>query len=236
MSRRQGSKQESGNAYWNAEKGLGLGIYTADPNGPGRDRVVTFNDDFVIIRDLFPKSMTHLLILPRDREKQLLRPQEAFDDPEFLEKCRREEATVRAMVAEELRRTYAKDSSREKARMAAMETEDPPEDFELPAGRDWNNGIISGIHANPSMAHLHIHVMSRDMCGPSMNKVNHYLSFNTGFLVGLDQFPLAEEDYRRNFKQMQEELICWRCGRDFGRSFAKLRAHLKDELKDWAKE
>lgn len=219
-----------------AGKGEGLGTYTADPNGPGRDRVVYATDDFVVIRDLFPKSTVHLLILPRDTEKQLLYPQDAFDDVDFLRKCRQEERKVRAMVAEELRRRFGNDSKKEKERLAAMEKEDPPDDFELPHGRDWSDGVMSGTHANPSMAHLHIHVMSRDMCGPSMKKSSHYQSFTTAFLIDLEQFPLSEDDYRRDYNWLKKNLLCWRCGRDFGRSFTKLAAHLKNELENWKQE
>lgn len=107
---------------------------------------------------------------------------------------------------------------------------------ELPTGRDWSKDIMSGIHANPSMNHLHIHVLSRDMTSEWMKKTNHYLSFNTDFFVGLDQFPLAENDHRRDYKHFPADMLCWRCGRNFGNKISKLKEHLAEEFEDWKKD
>ncbi|KAK3110017.1 aprataxin-like protein, partial [Teratosphaeriaceae sp. CCFEE 6253] len=69
----------------------GLAAYTTDPVSFPPSRVVYFNDKFVVINDLFPKASVHLLILPRDPKKNVIRPQEAFDDPVFLQECQAEE-------------------------------------------------------------------------------------------------------------------------------------------------
>lgn len=212
----------------------GLVAYTRDPESFPSNRVVYFNDKFVVINDLFPKSSVHLLILPRNTEKNILKPQDAFDDPTFLAECREEEKNVRALVASELRRKYGKFSAAEKLRTAAMESDDPPS--ELPLGRDWNKEVISGIHANPSMNHLHIHVMSRDMMSECLKKTSHYLSFTTDFFVGLDQFPLAKNDYKRHYRHFPEDMICWRCGKNFKRKMASLKEHLETEYVEWKKE
>ncbi|KAK0874903.1 aprataxin-like protein [Friedmanniomyces endolithicus] len=212
----------------------GLAAYTTDPASFPASRVVYYNDNFVVINDLFPKASVHLLILPRDPKKNVIRPQEAFDDPVFLRECQEEEKKVRAIAASELRRRFGKFSATERPRLAALESDDPPD--ELPSGRDWEREIMSGTHANPSMNHLHIHVLSKDMVGKSMKKRNHYLSFTTRFLIGMDQYPLDTNDERRRYGHFPEDMLCWRCGRNFGNKMARLREHLEDEFEEWKKE
>ena len=78
--------------------------------------------------------------------------------------------------------------------------------------------------------------MSRDMVNEPMKKRNHYLSFTTDFFVGLDQFPLAKNDHRRMYSHFPDDMICWRCGKNFENRMTKLKGHLKDELEQWKKE
>ncbi|TKA80091.1 hypothetical protein B0A55_02463 [Friedmanniomyces simplex] len=212
----------------------GLAAYTTDPASFPPSRVVYYTDKFVVINDLFPKAAVHLLILPRDPKKNVIRPQEAFDDPVFLQECQEEEKNVRAIAASELCRRFGKSSASERPRLAALESDDPPD--ELPPGRDWEREILSGTHANPSMNHLHIHVLSRDLVGESMKKRNHYLSFTTAFLIGMDQYPLDEGDGRRRYGHFPEDMVCWRCGRNFGNKMARLKEHLGEEFEEWKRE
>ncbi|KAK5147298.1 aprataxin-like protein [Rachicladosporium monterosium] len=155
-------------------------------------------------------------------------------DPASFPASREEEKKVRAIAASELRRRFGKFSATERPRLAALESDDPPD--ELPSGRDWEREIMSGTHANPSMNHLHIHVLSKDMVGESMKKRNHYLSFTTRFLIGMDQYPLDTNDERRRYGHFPEDMLCWRCGRNFGNKMARLREHLEDEFEEWKKE
>lgn len=212
----------------------GLAAYTLNPASFPASRVVYYNDKFTVINDLYSKSSVHLLILPRDPKMSILRGQEAFDDLQFLEECRAEEVKVRKMVAEELRRRFGKYSKMESARIAAMDADDPP--VELPPGRDWTKEVISGTHANPSMNHLHIHVLSRDMGGEYMKKSNHYLSFTTDFLIGLDSYPLSADDHRRTYHHFPEDMHCWRCGKNFHRKMSQLKDHLAEEFEEWKRE
>jgi aprataxin len=212
----------------------GLAAYTIDPESFPPTRVVYYNEKFVVINDLYPKASVHLLILPRDPIKNVQRPQDAFDDPQFLADCQAEEKKVREIVASELRRRFGKYSASDRPRIEALEADDPPET--LPAGRDWTEGVMSGTHANPSMSHLHIHVLSKDMVSEPMRKRNHYLSFTTDFLVGLEHFPLAKDDYRRAYKHFPEDMLCWRCGQNFGNKMSKLKEHLDMEKESWIKK
>lgn len=111
----------------------------------------------------------------------------------------------------------------------------------LPQGRDWLAEIRCGVHAVPSMGHMHVHVFSRDMHSPCLKHRKHYNSFNTPFLVDIAEFPLAREDIRRGRGTREEsfmkrDLVCWRCGRNFGNRFKELKGHLEDEFEEWKRE
>ncbi|KAL8997660.1 MAG: hypothetical protein Q9169_003140 [Polycauliona sp. 2 TL-2023] len=218
----------------------GLGAYTAAPESFPTSRVISYNDDFVTINDLYPKSSIHLLLLPRDPKKQLLHPFAALQDPVFLSSIQEEVRRLRILVAKELQRRFGTFSKREKEREKAVEkmltaTEELDDESELPDGRDWSQDVISGVHTHPSMAHLHIHVLSRDRHSECMRHRKHYNSFATDFLVDVDDFPLSEGEARRRRKSgfLDDDLICWRCGRNFGNKFAKLKHHLEGEFEEW---
>ncbi|KAI9373676.1 HIT-like domain-containing protein [Aspergillus egyptiacus] len=211
-----------------------LGGYIAKPESYPPNVVVYHNDDFVVIHDLFPKSTLHLLLLPRDPEKTRLHPNEAFDDVEFLRKVKEEAKKVRTLAAGELRRRYGKYSAQDRERQEALNTEPPPE--ALPAGRDWEKDIMCGIHAHPSMKHLHVHIISVDRHSDRLKHRKHYNSFSTPFFVDIDDFPLAKDDPRRDPDRqgyLRRNFICWRCGRDFGNQFTSLKKHLEQEFDEW---
>ena len=215
----------------------GLAAYTVDPASFPSSRVLYYNDKFVVINDLFPKATVHLLILPRDPSKNSLRAQEAFEDAEFLADCRAEEKKVRAIVASELQRTLGAHSASDQERREAMldlDVDDPSS--KLPDGRDWDREILSGTHANPSMNHLHIHVLSRDLRSGCLKDRNHYQSFTTNFLIRMEEFPLAEDDRRRLYGHFPADMLCWRCGYNFGNKMAALKRHLEDEFAEWRAE
>lgn len=213
----------------------GLGAYTADPDAFPRSRVIYHNDRAVVINDMYPKSTVHTLVLLRS-PRNTLHPFQAFEDAKFLAETKEEVEKAKVVVANELRRLYGKFSKSEKPRLEAMESDDPPD--ELPPGRDWSKDVVSGVHAGPSMNHLHVHVMSRDMVSECLKKTGHYQSFTTPFLVHLDEFPLAEDDVRRNKDRggyLHDALHCWRCGKEFGR-LSILKSHLQDEFEQWKRE
>lgn len=210
----------------------GLGAYTADPEAWPASRVVYHNHRAVMINDMYPKSTVHTLVLPKS-SRNVLHPFDAFEDPQLLAETKEEVERAKTMVANELRRRLGKYSALDRPRLEAMESDDPPD--ELPRGRDWSKEIIAGIHAGPSMNHLHIHVMSRDMVSECMKKQNHYQSFTTPFLVRLEEFPLAENDARRKPNRggyLHDDMRCWRCGAEFGR-MGKLKKHLEEEYELW---
>lgn len=218
-----------------------LAAYTTNPTAFPASRVLQHDANFVVIHDLYPKSSIHLLLLPRDPAKQLLHPFDAFDgrDAAFLSLVRTKVAELKVLAASELRRRFGKCSVSDAPRRLALEAEDPPPDADLPAGRDWSASILSGVHASPSMNHLHVHIISEDRVSPAMKHRKHYNSFATPFLVPVEEMPLAEGDERRHPGRegyLNYDLKCWRCGKDFGNKFEQLKRHLEEEFEAWKRQ
>jgi len=218
----------------------GLGAYILHPENYDISRVIYYNDDFVAINDLYPKSTVHTLLLPRSAKHNLLHPFDAFEDAEFLAAVRDQVTVLRKLVAKELQRRYGRFSKQDEPREAVLNGEvDFPDDEELPVGRDWSKDVRAGIHARPSMNHLHVHVLSVDRYSECMKHRKHYNSFATEFFVPIEDFPLSKDDKRRHPGRegyLESDLRCWRCGRNFGNKFAKLKEHLKEEFEEWKRE
>lgn len=224
----------------------GLGAYVISPESFPASRVIYHNEKWVVINDLFPKSSIHLLLLPRDHDKQLLHPFNAFEDLAFLKDVQTEVKKLRALVAKELHRRFGKFSRLDQQRESALDALDGGVDGDvdnevqnLPAGRDWAKSVISGIHVGPSMNHLHVHIFSIDRHSECMKHRKHYNSFATPFLIDVEDFPLGEGDNRRHpgrEKYLERDLQCWRCGRNFKNKFARLKEHLDEEFKEWQQE
>lgn len=212
----------------------GLGAYIAKPETYPSNVVVYHNEDFVAIHDMFPKSSLHLLLLPRDPAKTHLHPFEAFEDANFLAKVKTEVHKLRTLAAAELRRKYGKESAQEQERSAALNADPPPD--ELPPGRDWEKEIMCGVHAVPSMNHLHVHVIAADRYSERLKHQKHYNSFSTPFFVPIEDFPLDSDDIRRHPTRegyLKRDYICWRCGKQFGNGFVELKKHLEQEFEEW---
>lgn len=228
----------------------GLGAYLADPASFPPGHVVFHTPDAVAVRDKFPKATVHCLLLPRCPQRSRMHPFDALGgDPAFLAEVRAGAARLRDLVAKELQRLLGRHSRLDAARNAVLDGEGEPEPgraeegvgpdgmLALPRGRDWAREVRVGVHAVPSMNHLHVHVLSRDMHSERMKHKKHYNSFTTDFFVPLDDFPLAEDDPRRNQKGWPERpMVCWRCGRDFGNKFKELKEHLDGEFEEWKRE
>ncbi|KAM0345198.1 hypothetical protein ACHAPU_006834 [Fusarium lateritium] len=218
---------------------MGLGAYLEDPASYPSSRVIYHNDDFVAINDLYPKATIHTLLLPRSTKHSLRHPFEALDDPEFLASVKAETQRLKALVAKELQRLLGAHSVSDAHRQAVLDGDaEPDKGGELPVGRDWAAEVKAGVHAVPSMKHLHVHVFSRDMFSEALRHRKHYNSFSTPFLVGLDDFPLPADDARRHTREeayLRWDMKCWRCERNFGNQFQKLKGHLAEEYKTWKK-
>ncbi|KAF7550912.1 hypothetical protein G7046_g7872 [Stylonectria norvegica] len=227
-------KSRGGNPF---KDRMGLGAYLVDPASFPPSRVIYHDDEFVAINDKFPKATIHTLLIPRSSKYNLLHPFDAFEDAAFLAQVQAETAKLKKLVAKELERRLGPYSSSDAARQAVLNGE--TDAGELPSGRDWEAEVKCGVHAVPSMSHLHVHVLSRDMHSDSVKHRKHYNSFNTPFLVDVADFPLARNDPRRHTSEeryLKWDMKCWRCGRDFGNQFKRLKEHLDEEFEEWKRQ
>jgi len=216
----------------------GLGAYIEDPTSFPPTQVIYHNNNFVAINDMYPKSSVHTLLLPRGPQSKL-HPFDAFEDPEFLTSVQEETKKLCTIVAKEIQRKYGKFSKQDQAREGALNGEDNDLEADLPQGRDWEREVMAGVHAHPSMAHLHVHVMSVDRFSECLKHRKHYNSFATAFFVPIEDFPLREDDVRRHPGRegyLNSDFKCWKCGKNFGNKFSKLKTHLAEEFEVWKRE
>jgi aprataxin len=188
----------------------------------------------------------HLLLIPRKPVYYDQHPLHVLSaDPAFLTEVRERVDRLKDLAVYELRRQYgdisASDKPYNEAFEAMMSSPNPPPPEEraalLPPGRDWSKDIVTGVHTHPSMNYLHIHIFSRDMHSDWMRHKKHYLSFNSSFLVRLDEFPLEEGSERFHPGDWPSwDMKCWRCGRNFKNRFAELKRHLDEEFEEWKRE
>ncbi|KAI9655923.1 MAG: aprataxin-like protein [Alyxoria varia] len=215
-------------------------------------QVLHYDEHFVVLRDLYPKSQTHLLLLPRNLRHTLKHPFDAFEDRQFLKEVKAEAEKWKRCVGDEMRRQHKDVSMSEKARNEALAAtlrgeekraatggnhEEPSsQEKTLPDGRDWTSEVLVGMHAVPSMTHLHVHIMSPDRHSPCLRHRKHYNSFSTPFFVPLADFPLHPEDERRDPTgkgYLKWNFTCWRCSKDFGNGLVELKKHLEEEFEVW---
>lgn len=232
------------NGLWQGKAALEQ--YLIAPEFFPRSRMIWYDNDWVLIKDMYPKSSVHLLLMPRNIQLSRLHAFERFKDATFLRAAHVAVAHAKTLAAEELRRLYGSRSTTEQPRREAMDQDDPPSDSDLPPGRDWTSELKAGIHLHPSMSNLHIHIISKDMCGASLNTAHHYNTFTTAFLVEMHEFgdgtpedPGLSEGNKvhryANHDLTKQELRCWRCRMGFARKWATLERHLAIERDEWAR-
>lgn len=211
--------------------------YILRPESYPSNLIISYTEHSVLIRDAYPKSLLHLLLLPRDPSKYNLHPHAAFADTEFLSLITNEVSNALDLAASELSRLLSPQSASCQARLDAMDFPNPP--TELPPGRDFRSELRVGVHAHPSMNHLHIHILTPDMHSDSMRHRKHYNSFNTDFFIPFEELSLAQDDMRRQVSyqngNLGKDFECWRCGKTFGNKFKQLKAHLEEEFEAWKK-
>jgi aprataxin len=188
----------------------------------------------------------HLLLLPRNKTLYGQHPLQLLSSSaEFLAKVKPRVARLKTLVASELRRKYgsysASDAPLQSALEEIMSQPDPPSPEEraklLPPGRNYEDDVLAGVHTHPSMNHMHIHILSREMHSECVKHKKHYLSFQTSFFVKLEEFPLEEGSKR--FKPGDWptwDMVCWRCGKNFKNKMKALKEHLEEEFEEWKKE
>jgi aprataxin len=184
----------------------------------------------------YPKSSLHALLLPISPRSRL--PLfEAFQDPAFLAAVRKEALELKAIIASEVGRRYAKYSAQDGDRQAVLNGEvEILREEDMPKGRDYEKDMLVGVHARPWMDCIHVHVLTRDLFSKGIEHKRHYNSFATPFFIDLAEFPLSENEIRQREKSLNTDLVCWRCGRNFDDDFTSLKKHLAEEWEKWKAE
>jgi aprataxin len=163
------------------------------------DLVLFYDENVVILKDAFPKSKVHLLVMPRDLQLTKKKPQDAFNDLKNIEAIKPyiEQATELALKMF-------------KKRWKSVNTEDEIR-------------ILVCCHSVPSMDNLHIHVMSDDLCGDRIKNKKHYNSFNTSFAIKFDEFPLSHDDIRwKDIESLLKQDMHYK-GVNYKNQFKKMR-------------
>ena len=156
--------------------------YVTSPETVNDDTVTYFDDKVSIIRDSFPKSECHLLILPRTMQLSRSHPTKVIDA-----KFKNEFESYVNSAIDHIFRHF-----QEKFRIKKSDDDKDPcwDDILKDKNKFVRNFVQVGIHSVPSMANLHIHVISKDFHSVRLKNKKHYNSFNTGFFISWDDLPL----------------------------------------------
>lgn len=175
-------------------------------------QIVVFSDDnAVIVRDQFPKSIFHFLVLPR--QFTFLRPQVAFQNSRFRKLMQKYVEKAKEILRNEFNQRY---------------------EF-----IDKNDKLESHIkvccHSLPSMKNLHIHVMTTDLYSDRMKNKKHYNSFTTQFAINWDEMPLDKEDPRFDdiefCKQLLKQDMIFE-GQNYGGHFKQIKQAIEKRFND----
>ncbi|PPQ78093.1 hypothetical protein CVT25_015627 [Psilocybe cyanescens] len=180
----------------------------------------------ITIFDAYPKSIFHFLILPRVQEPLKLTASTLDSLRTLLNAGNRELAKqVVTALAEE-------------ARVIKREIQ---EEMVQRYGFKWD--VWTGFHAAPSMHHIHLHVLSADLCSEKMKHKKHYNTFHPklGFFLHIDDVlswfdsePTYYSKLIKDFKPskyepiLKEKLLCFHCNAEM-KNIPTLKAHLQEE-------
>lgn len=173
------------------------------------DSILFFDENVVIIKDLFPKSIRHLLVIPRHQQVTHKHPLDVFntdyDDfsgEELFEQIRIYVEKAKDMIVENIQKTMVE--PRVELVMEPIVEQNCVDETALQEFR--NTFIQAGIHSIPSLSNLHIHVMTKDFHSPRLKNKKHYNSFTTKFFVPFDELdPLYNRLYYKLMTQRKQE-------------------------------
>ncbi|KAJ3908575.1 HIT-like domain-containing protein [Lentinula edodes] len=182
------------------------------------------------IYDSFPKSIFHFLVLPRVQSGSSI----DIDDLESLK-------TLFARDKEETKTIL--NALNEDAQGVKREIE---QEMQTRYGFKWP--IWIGFHGAPSMHHLHLHVISSDLCSERLKNKKHYNSFHPklGFFLHIDDVlswfdsepsyyrEMVKLDQKSYEKLLKEDLVCWKCEAPM-KNIPTLKAHLQEEWNEVSK-
>ncbi|KAG6832364.1 hypothetical protein H0H92_002632 [Tricholoma furcatifolium] len=188
--------------------------------------LISHTSNTLAIYDTYPKSIFHFLLLPR--VKPPLDANILINLRTLLNGDRAQAKQVIAALSEDAK-ALKKDIEGEMLKRY---------------GFKWD--IWTGFHAAPSLPHLHLHVLSSDLCSDWMKSKKHYNSFHpkVGFFLDIDEVLSwfeAEESYFKRMAKLdsklyegllKEDLACFRCDSTTMKNIPALKLHLQE---DWDK-
>ncbi|KAF8628452.1 hypothetical protein AX15_003967 [Amanita polypyramis BW_CC] len=176
----------------------------------------------LVLFDAYPKSIFHFLVLPP------VRPPFTAEDLTNLRTLFKKDTELAKEVIQELKT------------VAQSLKQDIEEEMTKRYGFKWE--IWIGFHAVPSMLHLHLHVLSADLCSEKMKNKKHYNSFHPklGFFLDIDTViswfdatqssrnSMVNTKPTRFGRVLKEPLTCFRCGMS-AKNMVVLKEHLQKE-------
>lgn len=197
--------------------------YIKSPGEFADDEVVFFDDKAVIIRDKFAKSVCHLLVLSRDPQLTRKHPTKALT----LE-VKKELYCYIDRAQDYVYRFFT-----ERYQLIKPDPFFDDLDENLSKESFIDNFVQVGVHSVPSMANLHIHVMTKDLHSDRLKNKKHFNSFTTSFFVPWHNLPLEQIPEPRSTEELwlkKSDLVCQYCSKNFSNKFAKLKQHLTLEF------
>ncbi|KIY50868.1 hypothetical protein FISHEDRAFT_20919, partial [Fistulina hepatica ATCC 64428] len=185
------------------------------------------SSDTLTIFDGYEKSIFHLLILPRPKPPLRLKDYTTLSTLISADKARAKDVVV----------------SLKKASVVAVE--EIEKEMRKRYGFVWP--VWCGFHSAPSIDHLHLHVISADLCSDRMKNKKHYNSFHPklGFFLDIDDVlswfdaepsyfeSVSNIDVVRAEKLLKGPLECFYCNVEF-KNIPILKAHLQEEWNSMA--
>lgn len=160
-----------------------LSKYITHPENYPHD-IIYYNEEVIILKDLFPKSKVHLLVMPRDAELSKQTPQQAFSNARNIEWIKPYLEMGKDLAIKEFNKNWK------------GKTVGDGDDVEL----------IVCCHSVPSLNNLHIHILTDDLSSPCMKNRKHYNSFKTKFAIKFNEFPLPGDDVRTD-QLLKQDLV-----------------------------
>lgn len=188
-----------------------LALYIRNP-AQYPELVMFANEDVVLIRDKFPKSTVHFLMLLRDSTITHSHPTTA--------------------ITEERKASLAPHIDKAKG-LVYEQFKDCVPDLQVDRQAFIDRFVQVGVHSVPSMNNIHIHILSKDFHSTSMKNKKHYNSFTTRFFVPWEQLPLKaipKKDLMEDQFIKEHDLICCYCGENMKNRFVELKKHLDIEF------
>ncbi|KAK1232970.1 aprataxin-like protein [Marasmius sp. AFHP31] len=186
----------------------------------------THTDRTLTIYDAYPKAIFHFLALPRIHDQT--------------------DSGLSLKDLHSLKTLLACDKTRAKELITALkdDSEEVKKDIESEMVRRYGFKwpIWTGFHASPSMHHLHLHIISADLCSEKLKHKKHYNSFHPklGFFLHVDDVlpwfdsesshfsQMAKLDAKRYEALLKEDLTCFHCDKSM-KNIPTLKEHLQQE-------